>query len=146
MRFAKVSPDGTYSSPPVAKTNYATMVYIRAGMVFNSGETLAKAVTIATRFSCIRRQGEAVRTPPRCSPRPTTPPGSNPQMNVIRSITERVTPSTRPNLQVAGKKEPRVIEYQTQQHQLFTILSHTFALFFTGKGQGRAAWPRIPRC
>ena len=28
-----------------------------------------------------------------------------------------------------------MIEYQTQQHQLFTILSHTFALFFTGKGQ-----------
>jgi len=61
MRFAKVSPDGVYTAPPVAKSNYATMVYVRANMVYNSGETLAKAVTIATRFSCVRRQGEAVR-------------------------------------------------------------------------------------
>ena len=75
MRFAKVSPDGVYSSPPVAKSNYATMVYIRAGMVFNSGETLAKAITIATRFSTIRRQGEAVGSPPP-GPPPTCPSAS----------------------------------------------------------------------
>ena len=61
MRFAKVEPNGTYSAPPVAKANYATMVYVRAGMVYNAGETLAKAVTIATRFSVVRRQGEAVK-------------------------------------------------------------------------------------
>ncbi len=35
-------------------------------------------------------------------------------------------------MQPPGQPEPRVLDYQTQQHQLFTLLSQTYALYFTG--------------
>lgn len=56
MRFAKVAPDGTYSKPPHAKLKYGTMVGIRAGIVLGAGRSLAKACTIATRYSFVRQQ------------------------------------------------------------------------------------------
>ena len=42
--------------PPTAKIAYGTMVMIRAGLVMYMGQQLAKAVTIATRYSVVRRQ------------------------------------------------------------------------------------------
>ncbi len=45
--------------PPVAKAAYGTMVGIRCGIVIYSGRGLARAVTIATRYSVVRRQGES---------------------------------------------------------------------------------------
>lgn len=58
MRFSKVAPDGTYTPPPAAnsKASYATMVYVRADIVKNSGGALSKAVTIAVRYAAVRRQ------------------------------------------------------------------------------------------
>ena len=54
----QVMPDGTYVKPPVAKAAYGTMVGIRSGIVIFTGRGLARAVTIATRYSVVRRQGE----------------------------------------------------------------------------------------
>jgi acyl-CoA oxidase len=56
MKYAQVQPDGTYSKPPTDKITYGTMVFIRAGLVYYSAHKLAKAVTIATRYSVVRRQ------------------------------------------------------------------------------------------
>jgi hypothetical protein len=65
MRHARVTAAGEYEAPPVARGAYGTMIAIRAGMASQAAEALAKAVTIATRFSVVRRQGEAVRAPAR---------------------------------------------------------------------------------
>lgn len=58
MRFAQVSEDGMYSPPPPenAKASYATMVYVRATIVRDAGDFLGRAVTIATRYTAVRRQ------------------------------------------------------------------------------------------
>lgn len=49
MRFAKVTPEGKYIPPPPAnsKASFSTMVYVRATIVEDAGEYLARAVTIA---------------------------------------------------------------------------------------------------
>ncbi|GMT23160.1 hypothetical protein PFISCL1PPCAC_14457, partial [Pristionchus fissidentatus] len=57
MKHAKVSPDGKYTPPVHAKLNYGGMVYVRAHMIHNLARNLCAAVTIATRYSAIRRQG-----------------------------------------------------------------------------------------
>ncbi len=59
MRYAQVAPDGTYSKPPTDKITYGTMVQIRSGLVMFAASGLARAVTIATRYSVVRRQGQA---------------------------------------------------------------------------------------
>lgn len=58
MRFAKVTPEGKYMPPPPAnsKASYATMLFVRADIVRNSGGVLSKAATIATRYAAVRRQ------------------------------------------------------------------------------------------
>ena len=49
MRFAKVTSEGKYVPPPPAnsKASFSTMVYVRATIVEDAGEYLARAVTIA---------------------------------------------------------------------------------------------------
>ncbi|XP_003391494.1 PREDICTED: peroxisomal acyl-coenzyme A oxidase 1-like, partial [Amphimedon queenslandica] len=56
MKYAQVSRDGTYSKPPTDKITYGTMVFVRAGIVVQSASILARAVTIAIRYSVVRRQ------------------------------------------------------------------------------------------
>ncbi len=59
MKYAQVAPDGTYSKPPTDKITYGTMVQVRSGIVIFTAGALSKAVTIATRYSVVRRQGQA---------------------------------------------------------------------------------------
>lgn len=59
MKYAQVAPDGTYSKPPTDKITYGTMVQVRSGIVIYTADALARAVTIATRYSVVRRQGGA---------------------------------------------------------------------------------------
>ena len=51
MRFSKVTPEGEYVPPPPAnsKASFSTMTYVRATIVEDAGEYLARAVTIAVR-------------------------------------------------------------------------------------------------
>uniref|UniRef100_W5N7N3 Acyl-coenzyme A oxidase n=1 Tax=Lepisosteus oculatus TaxID=7918 RepID=W5N7N3_LEPOC len=58
MKYAKVEPDGTYVKPPSDKLTYGTMVFIRSMIVGESARALAKACTIAIRYSAVRRQSE----------------------------------------------------------------------------------------
>jgi acyl-CoA oxidase len=62
MRYAKVDREGNYTKPPHAKIAYGTMIYVRAGMVDDSYRGLSKAVTIAVRYSAVRRQGYGMGT------------------------------------------------------------------------------------
>ncbi|XP_048103261.1 peroxisomal acyl-coenzyme A oxidase 1 isoform X2 [Alosa alosa] len=58
MKYAKVEPDGTYHKPPSSKLTYGTMVFIRSMIVGESSRALAKASTIAIRYSAVRHQSE----------------------------------------------------------------------------------------
>ncbi|CAJ0567732.1 unnamed protein product, partial [Mesorhabditis spiculigera] len=58
MKHAKVLPDGTYVKPPHAKIGYGAMVHVRSHMIRAQAHMLAMAITIAIRYSAIRRQGE----------------------------------------------------------------------------------------
>jgi len=59
--FQHVTPEGEYvkseSKKKNAKLHYATMMFTRGWMTRSAGGNLAKAVTIATRYSCVRKQG-----------------------------------------------------------------------------------------
>lgn len=58
MRFSQVTEEGRYVPPPPSnqKASYATMVYVRATIVRDAGDFLGRAVTIATRYTAVRRQ------------------------------------------------------------------------------------------
>jgi len=56
MDYAKVDPDGTYSKPPHSRLSYATMIYVRTCIIEFAADNLSRAVTIATRYSVVRRQ------------------------------------------------------------------------------------------
>lgn len=47
---------GEYISPPNDKLSYGTMVFVRAMIVTNVKTSLARAATIAIRYSAVRRQ------------------------------------------------------------------------------------------
>ncbi|CAD5228053.1 unnamed protein product [Bursaphelenchus xylophilus] len=55
----QVKPDGTYVQGVHPRVAYVGMMFVRSVMTKESmGEALASAATIATRYSCVRRQGE----------------------------------------------------------------------------------------
>ena len=57
MRFSQVLPDGTYVPPKASsKLSYGTMVFVRTALSRFAFEMLARAVTIAIRYSIVRRQ------------------------------------------------------------------------------------------
>ncbi|GAB5586978.1 hypothetical protein Unana1_01878 [Umbelopsis nana] len=55
--YAQVKPGtGEYVRPPNAKLSYGTMVYVRANIVMGVRFALAKAATVAIRYSAVRNQ------------------------------------------------------------------------------------------
>ncbi|KAI6236614.1 Acyl-coenzyme A oxidase [Aphelenchoides besseyi] len=57
MRYAKVKPNGEYVKPKHSKLGYGSMIFVRSIMIRDQAMQLGAAVTIATRYSSIRRQG-----------------------------------------------------------------------------------------
>ncbi|KAG8221682.1 acyl-CoA dehydrogenase/oxidase C-terminal [Butyriboletus roseoflavus] len=57
-KFAMVTEDGRYTKPQNPKHSFGGMMYIRASMVTTAGWTLARGITIAIRYTTVRRQGE----------------------------------------------------------------------------------------
>ncbi|XP_071441576.1 acyl-coenzyme A oxidase 1 [Hetaerina americana] len=60
MKNAQVLPDGTFIKSPSSKLTYGPMVFVRVVIVQDCATFLSKAVTIATRYSAVRRQSELV--------------------------------------------------------------------------------------
>jgi acyl-CoA oxidase len=56
MKHSQVLPDGTYFKPPTDKVTYGSLVYGRVMLFDTSAKLLAQAVTIAIRYSVVRRQ------------------------------------------------------------------------------------------
>lgn len=60
MKNAQVTKDGEYIKPKSDKLNYGTMVFVRVLITDMVGFNLARACTIATRYSAVRRQSEII--------------------------------------------------------------------------------------
>ncbi|KAF9803303.1 hypothetical protein SFRURICE_007149 [Spodoptera frugiperda] len=58
MKHAKILEDGTYVKSKNSKLIYGAMVFVRVVIVFDSVNYLAKAITVATRYSAVRRQSQ----------------------------------------------------------------------------------------
>ncbi|XP_013176608.1 PREDICTED: probable peroxisomal acyl-coenzyme A oxidase 1 [Papilio xuthus] len=58
MKNAQVLKDGTFVAGSNSKLTYGTMVFVRVIIVNSMANMLAKAVTIAVRYSAIRRQSQ----------------------------------------------------------------------------------------
>lgn len=56
MRYAQVSPDGLFTRSRDRRLGYGTMMFTRAIITTGVARRLAAAVTIAVRYSCVRRQ------------------------------------------------------------------------------------------
>jgi len=56
MKNQQVLPDGTYVAPKNSVLTYGTMMFVRCALIKDSAFGLAKAATIATRYSAVRRQ------------------------------------------------------------------------------------------
>ncbi|XP_023236077.1 peroxisomal acyl-coenzyme A oxidase 1-like [Centruroides sculpturatus] len=60
MKNAQVTRDGEYIKPKSDKLNYGTMVFVRVLITDMVAFNLARACTIATRYSAVRRQSEII--------------------------------------------------------------------------------------
>ncbi|KAK7502899.1 hypothetical protein BaRGS_00005848 [Batillaria attramentaria] len=58
MKHTKILEDGTYIKPKSERLIYGAMTFVRAAIVGDVGRGLAKAATIAVRYSAVRRQSE----------------------------------------------------------------------------------------
>lgn len=58
MRNAQVLPDGSFVKPKSDKLTYATMVFVRVVLIDMVAFNVGRAVTIATRYSAVRRQAK----------------------------------------------------------------------------------------
>lgn len=56
MKNQQVLPDGTYVPPKNSVLTYGTMMFVRVALIRDASMTLAKASTIACRYSAVRRQ------------------------------------------------------------------------------------------
>lgn len=56
MKNSQVLPDGTYVKPKSTVLTYGTMMFVRVALIRDTANFLAKASTIATRYSAVRRQ------------------------------------------------------------------------------------------
>eukprot|EP01102_Stenamoeba_stenopodia_P002903 TRINITY_DN1280_c0_g1_i1.p1 TRINITY_DN1280_c0_g1~~TRINITY_DN1280_c0_g1_i1.p1 ORF type:complete len:763 (+),score=193.25 TRINITY_DN1280_c0_g1_i1:148-2436(+) len=101
MRWAQVSPEGVYSNPPKAQLSYGSLINGRVSIVAGSSEAAKKALTIAIRYSAVRRQ----------FPSPTFAAGAE---------------ATSSN-----SKEMQILDYQSHQNRLIPLLAGTYAFHFT---------------
>jgi acyl-CoA oxidase len=61
-RYSQVTPRGKYITPKHAKLSYGSMVTLRVGVVNAEAWNLARAVTIAVRYTTVRRQFSSTTT------------------------------------------------------------------------------------
>ncbi|EFN54271.1 hypothetical protein CHLNCDRAFT_36152 [Chlorella variabilis] len=109
MRFSQVTEEGRYVPPPPdnQKASYATMVYVRATIVRDSGDFLSRAVTIATRYTAVRRQ--------------TASKLGEPELQA-RQLPPLLLPACWP-----------VLDYDNVQQTLLPLLARAYSLVFMGR-------------
>ncbi|KAI8987647.1 acyl-CoA dehydrogenase/oxidase [Mycotypha africana] len=109
-RYARIEKKtGEYITPPNSKLAYGTMVYVRANIVLESRNVIARAATVAVRYSAVRIQGSDA---------------SNPKRITAADGSEKIV-------------ETPVLDYTMQQFRLFPIIAQAYACHFTGKEMHR---------
>lgn len=58
FKSLQILEDGTYIKPQSDRLIYGAMTFVRSFIVWDAGRGLAKAATIAVRYSAVRRQSE----------------------------------------------------------------------------------------
>ena len=106
MRWAKVSPQGHFTPPPSKQVAYNALIGTRVELFATCATVLKKALTIAVRYSLVRRQ-----FPRKDSASASASAGSSPGL-------------------AGALEETKLLDYPTHQAVLFPILAHTFALHF----------------
>ncbi|KFM75530.1 Peroxisomal acyl-coenzyme A oxidase 1, partial [Stegodyphus mimosarum] len=64
MKNSQVTPDGEYVKPKSDKLNYGTMVFVRVLILDMVAYNVARAATIAIRYSAVRRQAQILPNEP----------------------------------------------------------------------------------
>ncbi|TPX35226.1 acyl-CoA oxidase [Synchytrium microbalum] len=104
MRAVRVDADGTYTPAGDKKTSYLAMTAMRASIARGSGRSIARAATITTRYSAIRRQF------------------ANPDLS--RRAGDALATSS--------NTETAVLDYPQQQNRISIAIAKAFALHFAG--------------
>lgn len=110
MGLAEVTNEGVYRKRRGGESGgekilYGAMLDVRAGLVERGGATLARALTVAVRYSAVRKQGFA--------------PSSEGKSSSSSSNSKQ--------------RELQVLDYPTQQHALMPLLAWAYALQITGQ-------------
>jgi acyl-CoA oxidase len=56
MKYTKVDRNGDFSIEGDTRVLYSVMMNIRTQLIYGAAESLSKGLTIALRYSCVRRQ------------------------------------------------------------------------------------------
>ncbi|ORY77391.1 ER membrane protein SH3-domain-containing protein [Protomyces lactucae-debilis] len=113
-RYAQIDAAGHYRPAGHAKIGYGSMVALRAGMPFVLGTELAKGVTIAIRYTTVRRQFA-----------PAAP-----------IVTDKLEDGVAPP-KPAPMIERQVIEYGSVRERLVPLLAKSYVYILTGHGVGK---------
>ncbi|PZC74072.1 hypothetical protein B5X24_HaOG208389 [Helicoverpa armigera] len=142
MKNAQVLKDGTFRKSPNSKLTYGTMVYVRVVIVNGMANQLARAVTIAVRYSAVRRQSELK---PEKSSNSKLTYGTMVYVRVVivnamanqlaRAVTIAVRYSAvrRQSELKPDAGEPQILDFVTQQHKLFIAIASSHAFSLTAK-------------
>lgn len=109
-RYAKVDARGHYTPAGHAKIGYGSMVALRAGMPTVLGLELAKCVTIAVRYTTVRRQFDSVAGP------------------IVTDKIEDATTTTG----AQEKGELQVIKYSSVKERLVPLLASAYCYVLAG--------------
>lgn len=111
-----MSEEGVVTEAPkqLSKLSYGTMMYIRSRIAEYASNTLARAATIAIRYSAVRRQF------------------ADSESAHIHSFA-RLQRRTQLKLFPSDEPEKQVLDYRMQQYRLLPLLATAYAFHFTGR-------------
>jgi len=112
-RFSKVEKGGLYRkiNNIDERVAYITMMQVRAYIVQNSGQCLAKAATIVTRYSIVRKQGYPSSLMPAATDKKRSDGGKKPPKS----------------------EENMILDYVLQRYRIFPMIASAYAFHFAGR-------------
>ncbi|KAL9051129.1 MAG: hypothetical protein Q9162_006201 [Coniocarpon cinnabarinum] len=112
-RYSHIDPaSGRYTKPANAAVVYGSLTSIRAHIILHARLVLARAVTIAIRYTAMRRQF--------------------PSRDAVNQFPTSSSSSMSQRSSDGPQVELQVLDYPTVHSRLFPLLAQTFALHYTG--------------
>jgi acyl-CoA oxidase len=118
MRWAQVAADGSYSKPPLKQITYNSLISGRVDMVRFSSHAVQKAVTIAIRYGCVRRQF------------PLHGAEQGDDADAAGVAHSKPAPAAVATAGGGLLEERKLMDYQTHQLRLIPLLAGAYALHF----------------